>query len=637
MRLIAVLGVVLVLVIGAGSNKKVQAQEVQSNDSPKLQKDWIPYGVELSKVDGVSIKRSLLFTRSSMMSGGIPTDEIEGTKCKLADVLGAAYMYRLPILGEELLPTCKFDVVAYSSGMDEPVWPIVKQAVEQAFGVSVLYQEEEVDVYFLRLDTGSDIRPKESEPESKHATNVSAKDNLLVIGLVNWDMDEIVRYVGEDFVKAYVINETGLEGKYDLDIEVAMFDGGSPEEIDRSMRKSGLMLVKGKARKNILRIVEADTSGKADRQVPAEDQDVSVYFLRLVGDSGAKPKKAGPDPEFIMSSKAGGRGIIYTFLKNDIADIANHIERHLTKTSVLDETGLKGEYELTIDVPFPTTVEDVDRSLRESGLMLVKGKAHKKVLRIVEADTSGKVDRQALAVDQTQNQPASYTIADGQELSKVKRVSIKRSPQNLDRSSVSSTWGAGRSPYKIKAFNSKLEDVIGAALDYRRPVLGKELLPSHNFNVVARSAGEGKPVWPRVKQAIEQAFDVDIIYAEEEVPVYYLRLDHDSEIRPKQSAPDTKTTQYMGEGSDNIYIFEGQDMAGIANYMENHLLNTFMVDPVCFVVDETGLEGKYDLKLEASFPATEEEVVNSLRESGLMLVKGKKRMKVVRISKPGSK
>lgn len=134
---------------------------------------------------------------------------------------------------------------AYEQGRE-----LMKQAIQTTFGVSVLPEIKETDVYLLSLSTGLGAhRPAKGDPSVKSGIMASGGGRLLG------------KTTMAGFAKALwgasskpVLDDTGLAGEYSLDLEWK-WTHNDDSALGSALAEQGLRLVPGRRKVEFLRVV----------------------------------------------------------------------------------------------------------------------------------------------------------------------------------------------------------------------------------------------------------------------------------------------------------------------------------------------------------------------------------------------
>jgi uncharacterized protein (TIGR03435 family) len=149
-----------------------------------------------------------------------------------------------------------------------------------------------------------------------------------------------------------------------------------------------------------------------------------------------------------------------------------------------------------------------------------------------------------------------------------------------------------------------IADLIGEAYDlkdYQVTLAESQARPivyETYYNIVAKAEGDGTPTRGEFRQMLQmlldQRFNLKFHYAMKEMPVYALVVGKNGP-KFKESAPDAAFSGYHGVNGRN------QNMTLVKATMEilaDDISGSFAIDRP--IVNETGLTGTYDIKLEAT-------------------------------------
>jgi uncharacterized protein (TIGR03435 family) len=137
-------------------------------------------------------------------------------------------------------------------GREQQLLPLFQNALAATFALKVHWQQEERDVYVLRVPANSKPRLTSATPDEKplfqaRRGQASAKQQP-VSKLSDVFLSSLV-------VHALVVDETGLTGKYDWELP---YQPGQPDVALKALKDNlGLELVKARRTINIL-VVERD-------------------------------------------------------------------------------------------------------------------------------------------------------------------------------------------------------------------------------------------------------------------------------------------------------------------------------------------------------------------------------------------
>ena len=222
-------------------------------------------GKELSTVPGVSIKRkptSLMY--SSRLSGNGEWSRVEATDTPLFEIFCRFCPFDGPIYDDAPLPGGRYDVVADTGQQDKRVWPLLKEAVEKAFGVEVRQIMQPEDVHVLKCRAGKSIMMTRAAPDAGFggwSTHPTAGG--FGYRLKSSSMDDLVPIL-EKYTETVVFNETALEGRFDFGLAM---DHWHPETVYGAVEQLGLELVKETRDLEVIRI---QAGPDEEVQAPAE-------------------------------------------------------------------------------------------------------------------------------------------------------------------------------------------------------------------------------------------------------------------------------------------------------------------------------------------------------------------------------
>lgn len=140
-------------------------------------------------------------------------------------------VYRVPQSRVEAPQWCgksMYDVsVVLPQGNHAPSWPLVKQALETAFGLKIHAETRKTQVYVLRKIPG--LRPA-LKPDTRNSAMELNEGQLESTGYGIEGLTRTVRLV----LASEVLDETGLKGGYDFNLK---WDAKQPHSIVRAIRE----------------------------------------------------------------------------------------------------------------------------------------------------------------------------------------------------------------------------------------------------------------------------------------------------------------------------------------------------------------------------------------------------------------
>ena len=213
-------------------------------------------GVELAKTGGELFQATIQpSTGSGQLFGGmlIAPGRIESDGLPLLSAIVAAYQTSNYRTVESVpLPKhlYKFKVLV-PKGREELVYPVFQQALEVTFGLKVRREMREADVFVLRPgpDKGAGLTPSKANESSERHDK----------GFIRAKKQPIKKLVDElegMFLRAPVVDETGLTAEYDWDLPYNRASNNLL--VDAIRTQLGLEVVKAKRRIEFLVIERVD-------------------------------------------------------------------------------------------------------------------------------------------------------------------------------------------------------------------------------------------------------------------------------------------------------------------------------------------------------------------------------------------
>lgn len=218
-------------------------------------------GKELSTVPGVSIQRrptSLVY--NSTLNGNGEWSRVEATDALLFEIFCKFCPFDGPIYDDAPLPGGRYDVIADAGRQGEPVWPLLKEAIEKAFGVQVRQITQPEDVNVLKRRAGKSITMTRAAPDARFGWGTHDTAGGFGYRLKSSSMDDLVPIL-EKYTETKVFNETALEGRFDFDLAM---DHWHPETVYGAVEQLGLELVKETRNLGVIRIQKVP-----DKEAPA--------------------------------------------------------------------------------------------------------------------------------------------------------------------------------------------------------------------------------------------------------------------------------------------------------------------------------------------------------------------------------
>jgi len=219
----------------------------------------------------------------------------------------------------------------------------------------------------------------------------------------------------------------------------------------------------------------------------------------------------------------------------------------------------------------------------------------------------------------------------GKELSQTAGASIRRVLGDRDGSSWRVVRGEGNRPIGIEAENVNLSDILWLACSDDKPppwFHGKDMLPKGFYDVsITVVPDSGDDLWTATEKAIEKTFALRITRRERTFDVRLLERIEGTPLHLTKVKPDhfwSHGTSFKG------YEFKGTDMDMFAT----DFLSKEIGVPV---LDETGLDGKYnfELPLRSTLRTTNKMIHEGLEKIGLKLTKTERTLPAVVIEKAG--
>jgi uncharacterized protein (TIGR03435 family) len=128
---------------------------------------------------------------------------------------------------------------------------LMKKAIASTFGVSVVPEAKETDVFLLSLSTApGSPRPQAGDPGVKSGIMASGGGRLLG----KTTMARFAKALWGGASNKPVIDDTGLAGEYSLDLEWKRTDDS---DLDRALAAVGLRFVPARRKVEFLRVVPA--------------------------------------------------------------------------------------------------------------------------------------------------------------------------------------------------------------------------------------------------------------------------------------------------------------------------------------------------------------------------------------------
>ncbi|HKQ48457.1 MAG TPA: TIGR03435 family protein [Phycisphaerae bacterium] len=196
-------------------------------------------------------------SKVKMGSGGHGGGRFSMTGCKPGFLFSNIYDFpRFQIDVKADLPKGTFDVIASApNDQEEQLYQLLRRAVELTFRIKTRRETRETDVYVLEKIKDSPAKLASSiMGEGGTSTKFSPKR----IELINEPLATLTRGLGSQ-IKKPVIDETGLEGRYDIRLEGKL---NEPDSLIRAIRESlGLELRPAKRPVEFL-VIENDSVSK---------------------------------------------------------------------------------------------------------------------------------------------------------------------------------------------------------------------------------------------------------------------------------------------------------------------------------------------------------------------------------------
>jgi uncharacterized protein (TIGR03435 family) len=214
----------------------------------------------------------------------------------------------------------------------------------------------------------------------------------------------------------------------------------------------------------------------------------------------------------------------------------------------------------------------------------------------------------------------------GKELSTVPGVSIRRRPASFIYNSTRT--GSGRSD-TFEAKDSLLFDIVYHCCPFEGIFRNDAPLPNGRYDVTVQTPAEDQPSWPLLKEAIEKAFKVRFRQVNQLEDVYILVRQKGKSVTMSPADPKASSGYGTEQTSGGFgYRFRNSSMDKLAGVLEKYAET--------IVFNETEIKGGFDFDLAMDHwePKTAFAGVEKL---GLMLVKEKRKMDVLRIEKATEK
>jgi uncharacterized protein (TIGR03435 family) len=172
----------------------------------------------------------------------------------LRDVLAAAN--NVPsnrVIGPDWLDDQAWDVAfSVPPAIASAMWPLARQTLSATFQIQDHREDREIDVFVMRVVEGRTPRLRPSSPEQKQANwNTKGSRTSQSASGSGWTLSMFGRAVLDKIYGEPVLNETGMEGRFDFEMTMA---GRSPEAYTAALRDQ-LGLDVQKARRRVPHIV----------------------------------------------------------------------------------------------------------------------------------------------------------------------------------------------------------------------------------------------------------------------------------------------------------------------------------------------------------------------------------------------
>lgn len=189
---------------------------------------------ELSKVEGVSIQYA---DGGGMTSWGIDFNgEYAAKKITFEGLLSDLWPQEKIEIAESTIFAGKYFNVTIN-GANEPkeiYWKKFKNAFEQSFNISIIKKTQLMELKVLTQIPGSlKVKKVEDRSSSSHGTTANGYK------FESQSIDEVAEVLGKE-LGIKVINETGLEGKYDFEVKMDIFE---PKTFSGGLKEIGLELL----------------------------------------------------------------------------------------------------------------------------------------------------------------------------------------------------------------------------------------------------------------------------------------------------------------------------------------------------------------------------------------------------------
>jgi hypothetical protein len=236
----------------------------------------VTYDKELSKVEGVSLKRIRSDGRSSGYSSG--GNKLEYTGGTLQDILAVLTDDSYPIIELADLPKGHYSINAKVDSNDRELSKRVYDALSGAFNLKVSVRPILVDSYILTCPDQETLTIQKTDVTQlrgfyEHTTtagNVNVTYFIDSVDSIAWAAGYFTRKLVTDqgeHIHRHIafVNETGLDGVYKGKID---WGGGDLNVTINSLKSMGFTITQGKRTVEAV-VIESPTSGKSDSELSA--------------------------------------------------------------------------------------------------------------------------------------------------------------------------------------------------------------------------------------------------------------------------------------------------------------------------------------------------------------------------------